>query len=44
MKNGFPSSKIVLGIPTFGRAWKMTEDSAISGVPPLQVKGPAEEG
>lgn len=39
-----PGNKLVLGIPAFGRAWKMTEDSAISGVPPFLVDGAAEEG
>ncbi|XP_018329282.1 chitinase-like protein Idgf4 isoform X2 [Agrilus planipennis] len=44
LENGAPNNKLILGIPTYGRAWKMTEDSAISGVPPFKVKGAAEEG
>lgn len=32
-----PASKIVIGIPTYGRAWKMIEDSGITGVPPLRT-------
>ncbi|XP_045472531.1 chitinase-like protein Idgf4 [Harmonia axyridis] len=43
-RNGAPSSKIVLGIPTFGRTWKMTEDSNTNGIPPLTVDGPGEQG
>lgn len=35
---------MILGIPTFGRTWKLTSDSAISGVPPLTSDGPGEEG
>lgn len=41
---GAPANKLVLGIPAYGRAWKMTEDSAISGVPPFQVDKAADEG
>ncbi|GJQ87058.1 hypothetical protein Trydic_g6817 [Trypoxylus dichotomus] len=41
---GAPANKITLGLPTYGRAWKMTEDSAISGVPPFEVDEAAEEG
>lgn len=44
LKNGLPGHKIVLGMPTYARTWKMTSDSAISGVPPLIVDGPAPEG
>lgn len=41
---GAPSSKIVLGIATFARTWKMDAESEISGVPPIQVDGPGEAG
>nr|WIM01400.1 imaginal disc growth factor [Limnephilus flavicornis] len=44
LKNGLPGHKIVLGMATYARTWKMTSDSAISGVPPLTVEGPAPEG
>lgn len=44
LEHGFPGLKIVVGVPAFGRAWKMTEDSAISGVPPFITDGPAPEG
>lgn len=30
-----PSSKLIVGIPTYGRAWKMTDESGTTGVPPL---------
>ncbi|KAK9878477.1 hypothetical protein WA026_022119 [Henosepilachna vigintioctopunctata] len=44
LRNGAPSHKIILGIPTFGRAWKMNEDSNKNGIPPLTVDGSAEQG
>uniref|UniRef100_U5EUT6 Putative imaginal disc growth factor 4 n=1 Tax=Corethrella appendiculata TaxID=1370023 RepID=U5EUT6_9DIPT len=39
-----PASKLVIGIPAYGRAWKLTSDSGITGVPPLPADGPAPEG
>nr|QFZ95573.1 imaginal disc growth factor [Hydropsyche angustipennis] len=44
LKNGFPNSKLILSMPSFGRAWKLDSDSAISGVPPLHTDGVAPEG
>ncbi|GLH02841.1 Chitinase-like protein EN03 [Gryllus bimaculatus] len=41
---GFPSNKIILGIPTYAVTWKLTSESKISGVPPIQAEGPGEEG
>ncbi|XP_043475551.1 chitinase-like protein Idgf4 [Leptopilina heterotoma] len=44
LENGMPGSKIVIGIPTFGRTWKLTKESEVSGVPPLHAEGPGTEG
>lgn len=44
LQQGFPNNKLVFGIPAYGRSWKMTEDSAISGVPPFEVDEGGEEG
>ncbi|CAK9826483.1 Chitinase-like protein Idgf4 [Anthophora retusa] len=44
LDNGTPGSKIVVGIPTFARTWKLTSDSQISGVPPIVAEGPGAEG
>nr|CAD7595854.1 unnamed protein product [Timema genevievae] len=41
---GIQGSKIVLGISTYGRTWKLTTESQISGVPPLTADGPGGEG
>ncbi|XP_047524985.1 chitinase-like protein EN03 isoform X2 [Pieris napi] len=41
---GAPSSKIVIGIATYARTWKLDSDSEISGVPPLHTDGPGEAG
>lgn len=32
-----PATKVVVGIPTFGRAWELDSDSGLTGVPPLPV-------
>ncbi|XP_047351207.1 chitinase-like protein EN03 [Vespa velutina] len=44
LENGTPGSKIVVGIPTFARTWKLTSESQISGVPPIVAEGPGEPG
>lgn len=44
MENGTPGSKIVIGIPTFARTWKLTEDSSATSVPPVDADGPGEAG
>lgn len=36
---GFPANKIVIGIPTFGRAWTIEEGASQTGVPPFEGKG-----
>nr|XP_034839343.1 chitinase-like protein EN03 isoform X1 [Maniola hyperantus] len=41
---GAPSNKIVLGIATYGRTWKLDSDSEISGVPPLHANEAGEAG
>lgn len=44
INNGAPPGKLVLGIPTFGRAWAMTSDSDVNGTPPVTIDGAAEPG
>lgn len=45
LKEGFNPNKLVLAIPTFGRAWKMTEDSGSDGFPPVkEIDEAAEAG
>lgn len=44
LKQGTPASKIVVGIPTYGRGWKLVEKSGITGVPPIVADGPSEPG
>ncbi|CAH1183292.1 unnamed protein product [Phaedon cochleariae] len=44
LQNGMPNNKIIYGIPTFARTWKMTDDSGLTGVPPLPIDGPGEAG
>lgn len=35
LQQNTPASKINIGIPTYGRAWKLTGDSGTTGVPPV---------
>ncbi|KAH8282574.1 hypothetical protein KR054_008458 [Drosophila jambulina] len=45
VKQGFPSSKINLGVATYGNAWKLSHDSGLEGVPVVpHTEGPAPEG
>lgn len=44
LENGTPGGKIVVGIPTFGRTWKLNEDSERAGVPPVTADGPGAQG
>ena len=44
LQNHAPSTKLVLGVATFARTWKLDSDSEISGVPPLHADGPGEAG
>lgn len=44
LENGTPGGKIVVGIPTYARTWKLTSDSQISGVPPITTDGPGAPG
>jgi chitinase len=44
LAQGTPGGKIVVGIPTFARTWKLTSDSQISGVPPIVTDGPGAPG
>lgn len=38
--NGAPAHKLVIGIPTFGRTWRLTKDSQRDGKPPIKTDGP----
>ncbi|KAL7015299.1 hypothetical protein ACKWTF_016391 [Chironomus riparius] len=44
LARGVPTSKIVVGIPTFARAWKIEDGATSTGVPPLKADGPTDEG
>ncbi|XP_030564620.1 chitinase-like protein Idgf4 [Drosophila novamexicana] len=35
LNNHAPASKINVGIPTYGRVWKLTKDSGLTGLPPV---------
>lgn len=44
LTQGLPANKLLLGIPTYGRAWKLNEDSGFTGVPPVPADGAADPG
>ncbi|KAJ2954240.1 hypothetical protein O0L34_g2486 [Tuta absoluta] len=44
LQAGAPANKLVLGVSTFGRTWKLDAESEIAGVPPLHADGPGEAG
>ena len=42
---GCPNNKLIYGIPTHARTWRMSKDSGLSGVPPISdIKGAGEAG
>uniref|UniRef100_A0A904A3V2 GH18 domain-containing protein n=1 Tax=Anopheles quadriannulatus TaxID=34691 RepID=A0A904A3V2_ANOQN len=41
---GTPLDKIVVGIATYGRGWRLVGDSGITGVPPIPADGPSPAG
>uniref|UniRef100_A0A1A9WQR7 GH18 domain-containing protein n=1 Tax=Glossina brevipalpis TaxID=37001 RepID=A0A1A9WQR7_9MUSC len=38
------TSKLVLGIPAYGRSWIMTKESGLTGYPPIKAAGAASAG
>ncbi|KAJ8938387.1 hypothetical protein NQ314_011520 [Rhamnusium bicolor] len=44
ISNGAPTNKIILGIPTYGRTWKLESDSAVDQIPLTGLEGPGEPG
>uniref|UniRef100_A0A2M4AFX2 Putative chitotriosidase-1 n=2 Tax=Anopheles triannulatus TaxID=58253 RepID=A0A2M4AFX2_9DIPT len=40
-KKGTPPTRIVVGIPTYGRGWKLVKESGTTGVPPVRADGPS---
>lgn len=41
---GLPANRVVVGVPTYGRAWKIETDATLTGSPPVKADGPAPEG
>lgn len=41
---GLPANRVVIGVPTYGRAWSIEKEATITGAPPVKADGPAHEG
>ncbi|XP_055594594.1 chitinase-like protein Idgf4 [Uranotaenia lowii] len=41
LSHNTPINKIIIGIPTYGRGWKLIGESGVTGVPPILATGPA---
>lgn len=39
LQKGAPANKLIVGIPTHGRSWKLEKDSTETGVPPIYEVG-----
>lgn len=45
LRNNCPASKLNVGVPAYGRVWKLTDDSGETGVPPVaKVENEAPAG
>lgn len=44
VSGGLLANRIVVGIPTFARAWKLEKDATLTGSPPVKTDGEAPEG
>lgn len=44
INGGLLANRVVVGVPTFGRAWKIEKDATLTGSPPVKADGEAPEG
>ena len=45
LENGTPGEKIIVGIPTYARTWRITSENQVAtGRPPVVAEGPGAEG
>lgn len=44
VQGGLAANKIIIGVPAYGRAWKIEKDATITGAPPVKADGEAAEG
>lgn len=41
---GLPANRVVVGVATYARAWKIEKDATLTGSPPVKAAGEAPEG
>lgn len=41
---GLPANRVIVGVPTFARAWSIEKDATLTGSPPVKTNGAAPEG
>lgn len=44
INGGLPANRVVVGVPSFGRAWKIEKEATLTGAPPVKGDGEAPEG
>lgn len=44
ISGGLPANRVVVGVPTYARVWKIEKDATLTGSPPVKTDGPGPQG